>query len=247
MPSPRAPRHTLDRERVLTSALELADRSGLDALTIRGLATNLGVRPMAIYHYVTSKDELLDALVDLVFSEVSTPLGADWRTELSRRSASLREALSRHRWALPVLETRAHPGPATLAGHEAVLDVLRRAGFSLRATAHAYAVLDAFVYGFALQEAMLETVGLPDSPAAVMEGMDLARFPRIAELAQMYANAPTYPFAASFEVGLNLVLDGIERFAGLFPEHDGQFDDRAVSDPAGRQDTVSTTGADPAP
>jgi len=206
---------------VLSSALELIDRSGLDALTIRGLATNLGVRPMAIYHYVASKDELLDALVDFVFDEVYAPRAGDWRSELVLRSTSLREALARHRWALPVMETRAHPGPATLANHEAVLDVLRRSGFSLRATAHAYAILDAFVYGFALQEAMLEAVGLPASSADVMEGMDLAGFPRVTELATLYVDAPTYPFVASFAVGLNLVLDGIERFTELFPEGAG--------------------------
>lgn len=130
----------------------------------------------------------------------------------------MREALARHPWALPVVETRAHPGPATLANHEAVLDVLRRSGFSLQATAHAYAVLDAFVYGFALQEAMLRTAGLPDDSPGVVAGMDLARFPRVQELATLYADAPAYPFGASFDVGLDLVLDGLERLADLFPE-----------------------------
>lgn len=212
MSIPRAPRNTLSRDRVVTAALELIDRDGLDAFTIRLLAADLGVRPMAIYHYVESKNELLDALVDLVFREIYVACrGEDWRRELHQRCTSLRETLARHRWALPVMESRRHPGPATLANHEAVLDVLRSSGLSLQATAHSYATLDAFVYGFALQETMLETAGLPDSAADVMDGMDLRRFPRIAELATMYANAPTYPFVASFDVGLNLILDGIER------------------------------------
>ncbi|RYB88555.1 TetR/AcrR family transcriptional regulator [Nocardioides glacieisoli] len=218
MPPRRAQRNTLDRDRVLTSAMLLADRDGLDALTIRGLAAELGVRPMAIYHYVASKDELLDELVDLVFREVYVPCGQDWRTELFQRSTSMREALGRHPWALPVVDTRSHPGPAMLANHEAVLDVLRGSGFSLQATTHAYAVMDAYVYGFALQEVMLQKAGLPDSAPKGLEDITLARFPRISELATIYITAPVYPLLASFDIGLNLILDGIGRFTDLFPE-----------------------------
>jgi AcrR family transcriptional regulator len=172
---------------------------------------------MAIYHYVSSKERLLDALVDCVFREIHRPSGDDWRGELMRRCTSMREALARHRWVLPVIETRAQPGPATLASHEAVLDVLRRSGMSLQAAAHAYVVLDAFVFGFALQESMLETVGLPDA-AGVAEAMDLGRYPRVAELAAMYVEASVYPLTGSFDVGLSLVFDGIERLAEAFPE-----------------------------
>lgn len=218
MPPTRAHRNTLDRDLVLSSALVLADRDGLDALTIRGLAAELKVRPMAIYHYVASKDELLDALVDLVFGEVYFPTKQDWRRELFQRSTSMRETLDRHPWALPIVDTRSRPGPAMLANHEAVLDVLRRSGFSLQATAHAYAVLDAYVYGFALMEGMLDKAGLPDSTPDELENMALARFPRVNELATMYVSASTYPLLSSFDVGLNLVLDGIGRFTELFPE-----------------------------
>lgn len=124
----------------------------------------------------------------------------------------------RQSWVLPIVETRAHPGLATLAGHEAVLDLLRRSVFSLHAAAHAYAVLGAFVYGFALQEGMLETVGLPDDPVGLMENMDLGRFPRIAELAELHATASDYPMAASFDGGVTILLDGIERIADASPE-----------------------------
>ncbi|WP_439563611.1 TetR/AcrR family transcriptional regulator [Microcella sp.] len=218
MVSSRAPRNTLDRDRVIAAAITLSDRSGLDSLTIRALATELGVRPMAIYNYVASKDELLDDLVDHVFTEVYLPSGSDWRAELHRRSASLREALARHRWALPVMETRANPGFATLANHEAVIDVLRGAGFSLTATAHAYAVLDAFVYGFALQESMLTTAGLTDRAASGAQSMNLTRFPQVAELATLFVDPSVHAFAASFDVGLALVLDGIERLTDQFPD-----------------------------
>ncbi|MGR0219932.1 TetR/AcrR family transcriptional regulator [Agromyces sp. ZXT2-6] len=220
MSSPRAARNTLTRDRVMEGALALADRDGLEALTIRALAADLGVKPMAIYHYVASKDVLLDALVDRVFAEVPLPRADSdgWREQLADRSRAMRDLLARHRWALSVLETRAHPGPSTLAAHEAVLDVLRRAGFSVEASAHAFALLDAFVFGYALQESMLETAGLPDSPADLRAGMDLAAFPRIAEAAALYAASTDYVFASSFEIGLGVVLDGIAGFADRFPD-----------------------------
>lgn len=229
MSTTRAPRNTLTREKIVTAALELVDREGLGAFTIRELAGRLGVRPMSIYHYTASKEELLDALVDVVFGEVYLPRPeGEWRKELLSRYCSMREVLARHRWALPVMDTRAHPGPATLASHEAVLAVLRASGFSLQASAHAYAILDAFVYGFALQEAMLEAVGVADDSAGVAGGMDLARYPRVAELATAYIQAEAYPFTASFDVGLRVILDGIEHAADAFPRHPGPARSRSL-------------------
>jgi len=217
MTAPRAPRDTLDRERVLVAAFALADRDGFDALTIRALAADLGVRPMAIYHYIASKDELLDALVDRVFSEVHQPGEGDWRVELHHRAASLHDALSRHPWVLPFVETRSRPGPQTLSNHNAVIEVLGANGFSLVATAHAYAVLDAFVYGFALQEAMLASAGMADV-APLVEGMGLMQYPRVLELAGLYMTPAGHDFASSFEVGLSIVLDGLERLREQYPQ-----------------------------
>lgn len=208
----RAPRNTLTRARVLSGALELADREGLDALTIRALAAALNVRPMSIYHYVSTKDELLDALVDAVFAELYVPTTqGEWRAELVRRAQSLRAALARHPWALTVMESRAQPGPANLGGHEAVLDVLHEAGFSVESAAQAYAVLDAFSYGFALQDAMLRSVGLDTSAAELSDGMELTGYPRIAAVAAHYVQAPVYPLDEAFELGLEIALDGIAR------------------------------------
>lgn len=225
MSSARAARNTLTRDRVMDGAVALADRDGLEALTIRALAADLAVKPMAIYHYFASKDVLLDALVDRVFAEVPLPRASEddesgdgWREPLAARSRAMRDLLARHRWSLSVLEARAHPGPATLAAHEAVLDVLRRSGFSVEASAHAFALLDAFVFGYALQESMLETAGLPDSPADVRAGMNLAAFPRIAETAEFYTASTDYVFASSFEIGLAAVLDAIAGFADRFPD-----------------------------
>lgn len=207
----RAPRNTLTRERVIAGALETADERGLEALTIRALAEHLGVRPMSIYHYVATKDELLDALVDAVFGELHVPSASgDWRGELAQRARSVRAMLARHPWALVVTESRPHPGPASLAGHEAVLDVLHRAGFSTEASGHAFAVLDAFVFGFALQDLMLRSAGLDTSAAELRAGMDLAGHPRLDELARHHAHAEEYPLDRSFDIGLTIALDGIE-------------------------------------
>lgn len=212
MAASRAPRNTLTRDRVVAGALELADAHGLEALTIRALAQYLSVRPMSIYHYVATKDELLDALVDAVFSELYTPAATgDWRTELVTRAESARTTLARHPWALAVMETRAHPGPANLAAHEAVLELLHVAGFSVEAAGHAYAILDAFIYGFALQDSMLRSVGLNTSAEQLRDEMDLSRHPRLAAMAARFVGAEAYPIDTSFSIGLTLALDGIAR------------------------------------
>lgn len=206
----RAPRNTLTRDRLVAGAVALADAEGLAALTIRALAARLGVKPMAIYHHVANKEEILDAIVDAVYGEVYLPrVGGDWREELLRRSRSANEALGRHPWAVSLMETRVNPGPSNLANHEATLDVLLTAGFSLEATAHAYATLDAFVYGFALQEAALDSIGLHDSADQLLAGMNLAGFPRMAQFASQHVMREGYAFSDSFEVGLALVLDGL--------------------------------------
>ena len=215
----RAPRNSLSRDLVVRRALELADRDGLAVLTIRALADACEVKPMAIYHHIANKDAILDAIVDAVFDEIYVPQAqGPWREELAERCRSMRAALRRHPWALALMESRRNPGPANLRGHEACLDVLRTAGFSLPATAHAYAVLDAFVYGFALQEAMLGEIDLEGSAAELIDGIDLRSHPRMAEFATQHVLRPGYSFGDSFEVGLELTLDAVERLRHDFPE-----------------------------
>src|SRR3954471_1638947 len=149
----RAP---LTRERVLRGAVEVADRGGIGSLTIRSLAQELGVKPMSVYHYVANKEEILDGIVDIVFSEIDLPsAGGDWRHEMRGRATSARAVLRRHRWAIGLMESRTSPGPATLRHHDAVIGCLRASGFSIALTAHAYSLLDSYIYGFALQEAGL--------------------------------------------------------------------------------------------
>lgn len=192
--------------------MQLADRDGLGALTIRALAAECGVKPMAIYHHITNKEAILDAIVDAVYAEIYCPKSdKPWREELATRSRSMRAALGRHPWALSMLEGRRNPGPEALDGHEACLQVLRSAAFSLQATAHAYAILDAFVYGFSLQEAMLHQVDLDDAAADLIGGIDLSGFPHMAEFASEHVLTEDYSFGSSFEIGLGLTLDSLER------------------------------------
>jgi AcrR family transcriptional regulator len=211
-PTQRAP---LTRERVLRGAIAIADAGGTAALTIRALADKLGVKPMSVYHHVANKDEILDGIVDLVFGEIDLPATAgDWRTEIRRRATSARQVLRRHSWAIGLMESRTTPGPATLRHHDAVIATLRGAGFSVAMTAHAYALLDSYVYGFAVQEASLpftesDTAG--DVTEAIMQQMPAGVYPHLVEMATEHILQPGYNFGDEFEYGLNVILDALSR------------------------------------
>jgi AcrR family transcriptional regulator len=218
----RAPRLRLSRERVLRSALDLADSGGVGALTIRSLAEELGVKPMSLYYYVANKEEILDGIVDIVFSEMDLPVvGGAWRTEISRRAHSARNVLRRHPWAIQLLQSRTSPGPATLRHHDAVLGTLRAGGFSREATAHAYAVLDAFIYGFAVQEASLPFEGpdgVTDVAQPIMELMAAGEYPHMTDMTVGYYLQPGYDFADEFQFGLTMLLEGLSALLPGPPE-----------------------------
>ncbi|MDR5700995.1 TetR/AcrR family transcriptional regulator [Agromyces aerolatus] len=216
-PASDAPRARLDRTQVVVAAVARADQAGLDQLSMRSLAHELGVVPMALYKHVANKDELLDGMVDLVWSEVEPPrIGAPWRQGMRARTVSLREALRRHRWAIGLMEARMRPGPANLRQHNAMMGCLRESGFSFRTTVHVTTVLDAYVYGFALQEHTLpfETPAQSGEVAAQhMESVPpeaAAAFPYLVEVVTELAQAG-YDHDDEFETGLELILDGIER------------------------------------
>jgi AcrR family transcriptional regulator len=208
------PRQTqLSRERVLQAALEAADEGGLGGLTIRSVAKRLGASPMAVYHYVATKEEILDGLVDLVFAEIDPPSpGKPWRPEISHRMGSAREALRRHPWAITLMESRTTPGPASLSRHEATLATLRQGGFTVAAAAHAYALIDSYVYGFAVQETSLP-LGKPEHAGELARGI-MATFegayPYMTEIAKEYVMLPGYDFGEEFEIGRELVLDALD-------------------------------------
>lgn len=195
--------------------MALADRDGIAPLTIRSLAGALGVKPMAIYHHVPNKSAILDAMVDAVFAEIELPpADVPWRDAIRVRARSARAVLATHPWATPMMESRTNPGPATLRHHDAVIGCFRRAGFSLPLTAHAYATLDAYVYGSALQEAALpfrtpeETVHIA---AALLASFPDDQYPHLAELTRDHVLRPGYDFAAEFDIGLDLILDALAR------------------------------------
>jgi AcrR family transcriptional regulator len=212
------PRDPLTRERVLEGAVALADEIGVDALTMRKLATALGVKPMTIYHHVDGREEIINGMVDLVFSEIALPpTDHDWKSAIRERCLSARQALKRHRWAAPLMESRTSPGPATMTHHDAVIGCLRRGGLSLQLTAHAYATIDAFLYGFALQEANLPFEGdipavqLDELAAGIVAAFPEGAYPSFLEFTTDHVLKPGYSFGASFEFGLDLILDGLER------------------------------------
>lgn len=213
-PAPRK-RLPLSREKVLECALDLADESGIDALTIRSLAQSMGTKPMSLYYYVTNKDEILDGIVDLVFSEIELPSPAGpWRDEMHRRAHAMRRALKRHPWAVGLLETRTSPGAATLRHHDATLGTLRAAGFSVPMTAHAYALLDSYIYGFALQEAALPFDGRDTAAqitTPIVERFSTGEYPHMVEIAVEHVLKPGYDFGDEFDFGLGLILDGLSR------------------------------------
>jgi AcrR family transcriptional regulator len=215
-PSP-APRTPLTRKRVLQAAVALADETGIESLTMRKLGQALGVEAMSLYYHVANKEALLDGMVDLVFGEIEFPTGgADWKAAMRQRAVSARAALRRHPWAVALMESRRTPGPANLRHHDAVLGCLRRAGFAVALTAHAYSLLDAYVYGFALQEASLPFKGPEETTEVaqeIMAGFPADAYPHLTELAVQHVLRPGYDYGDEFEFGLDLILDGLQRTA----------------------------------
>jgi AcrR family transcriptional regulator len=208
----RAP---LSRERVLGAAVALADRGGIGALSMRKLAQELGVEAMSLYHHVAGKDAILDGLIDIVFSEIELPSGrTDWKDAMRQRAISAREALRRHPWATSLMESRPTPGPANLRHHDAVLGILRNAGFSIELAAHAYSLLDAYIYGFALQENSLP-FGTPEETAEVaqtiMAEFAAGTYPHLTEIAVEHVLQPGYDYGNEYQFGLDLILDGLDR------------------------------------
>jgi AcrR family transcriptional regulator len=210
-----APRVPVTRQRALEVAVALADAGGISSLTMRRLAQELGIEAMSLYHHVANKDDILDGMIDIVFSEIELPpTSTDWKTAMRRRAHSARTALSRHPWATSLMESRAAPGPVTLRHHDAVLGCLRDAGFSIELTAHAYSVVDSYIYGFALEEASLpfntaeETKELA---GAIMDHFAAGEYPHLVELTTEHVLRPGYDYANEFDFGLELILDGLER------------------------------------
>jgi AcrR family transcriptional regulator len=225
MTKTRATRTPLNPSRILEAAVAMADETGLDGFSMRGLAQSLGVVPMALYKHVAHKDELLDGMVDVVFGEIELPTpGGDWKAALRDRAVSTRAALQRHPWAIGLMEIRT-PGPANLRNHDAVMGCLREAGFSFATAIHAYSVQDAYIYGFALQEKTLnletpESAGKAAQRRAEAVG-GLGDYPYLAEIVEKLPETG-YDNDVEFLWGLDLILDGLERLRSRRPPGSGE-------------------------
>jgi AcrR family transcriptional regulator len=208
-------RPTLSRDRVLKAAITLADRDGIESLSMRKLGHKLGVEAMSLYNHVRNKEDMLDGMVDVVFSEIDLPPGGvDWRTAMRQRAISVHKVLLRHAWANGLMESRTTPGPANLRHHDAVLESLRGAGLSVEMAAHAYSILDGYIYGFTLTESTLPFRNpgeVAEVAENIMEGFRPGEYPHLAEMAMDRAMKPGYNYGDEFEYGLDLILDGIKR------------------------------------
>ena len=204
----------LTRERIVAAGVALADAGGFRSLSMRNIAEDLGAGTMALYRHVANKEDLLDDMVDVVFAEMYPPaIGGRWKEELRERGVSARSALQRHPWAVGLMESRMHPGPASATHHNATMGCLREAGFGFREAVHAYSLLDAYTYGFALQELTVpfETPQESGDMAATTVGDRGDEYQYLAEVV-IELGARGYDYTEEFEFGLDLILDALERY-----------------------------------
>jgi AcrR family transcriptional regulator len=207
-------RRPLSRDRVLRAAVELADAQGLEALSMRRLARELGVEAMSLYNHVANKDDLLDGIVDVAVAEISVPEpGEPWKAAMRRRAISTREMLVRHPWAAGLIESRLTPSPVRMRYPDAVLGCLREAGFSVLMAVHVFNTLDSYIYGFALQERSMPFGSLADAPTEANElvrAIPADAYPYLAETAATFVTSG-YDYADEFAFGLDLILDAFEQ------------------------------------
>ncbi|SMD24905.1 TetR/AcrR family transcriptional regulator [Kibdelosporangium aridum] len=208
-------RNPLSKETVLRAAIELADEAGGGVPSMRKLAERLGVEAMSLYHHFRNKDLILDGMIDTVFGEIELPQDdVGWQTAMRRRAVSMRGALIRHPWAISLMDSRTNPGHATLRHHNAVVGCLRAGGFSIAGAAHALSVLDSYIYGFVLQELSVPfktPVDLENVASSILDEMPRDEFPHLAEMIVDRALKPGYAYAEEFDIGLDLILDGLQR------------------------------------
>lgn len=202
----------LNPERIVDAAASVADRAGLAGVSMRTVARELGVEAMSLYHHVANKDALLDALADWVFAQMPLPaIGKPWRPEMAARAAHARATFTAHPWGLGLVESRRSPGAETLRHHDAVLGCLLADGFPMALAAHAFSVLDAYVFGFVLTEQTLPFEAGESASELVAEmAIPVEEYPHLAAFMAAQVG-PDYAYADEFAVGLELILDGLEQ------------------------------------
>ncbi|MFE5857523.1 TetR/AcrR family transcriptional regulator [Streptomyces sp. NPDC056500] len=203
----------LNRERVVTAAIALADEKGQAGVTMRALAATLGVEAMSLYNHVRGRDDILDGMVDAVFGQIDLPSSTtDWKAVMRHGARSARAVLRAHAWAVGLMDSRSRPGPATLRHHDAVLGALRAGGFSITMAARAVTVIDSYVYGFVLQELSLPFTSdseRDDVAVGILRALPTDTHPHLAELITAQSLRPGYDYAEEFEFGLSLILDAL--------------------------------------
>ncbi len=209
-----ATRAPVNRDLAVERAVAVADGEGIEAVTMRRLARELGVEAASLYHHVSGKDEILDGLVDRVSAEIELPPRTEgWRNPVSQRAHNTRAVLRRHPWAVALMASRAAPGPATLRLLEAGIRYFREGGFSVQEAAHAISTVDSYVHGFVLQEVNLpfrDESQLAAMTGAIMDQFPRADFPYLFELTTEHVLQPGYNYGNEFDVGLEAVLDGVD-------------------------------------
>jgi AcrR family transcriptional regulator len=207
-------RPPLNRNRVLAAAVEVADERGVGAVTMREVASKLGVEAMSLYNHVANKDDILDGMVDLVVQQIDLPQDLqNWREAMRRRAVSAHEVFGQHPWVPVLLDSRESSGPAGLRYFDWVLGTLMRAGFSMENAARAFSLLDSYIYGFGIQQ--FNFSAMSDSSPEERAEMLLAfvppkQYPHLHRMAS-HAMQVGYDAEADFDFGLKIILDGLER------------------------------------
>jgi AcrR family transcriptional regulator len=213
-PEPRAP---LSKERVLRAAIALADEGGIESLTMRKLAQELGVEAMSLYYHVANKDDILDGIVDAVVREIGLPSNeVDWKTAIRQSAISAHEVLSRHPWACSLMLSDTRVLFGRLRYMDSLLATLREAGFSAEMTHHAYHALDSHIMGFTLWEASFTFTAedLPQLGATFLRELPAGEYPYLVEHVEQHLMESKPDDVSEFEFGLDLILDGLERIRG---------------------------------
>jgi AcrR family transcriptional regulator len=212
-PAAVASKAPVNRDRALERALAVADTEGIEAVTMRRLARELGVEAASLYHHVRGKGEILDGLVDLVAAEIEVPApSGDWREAIRRRAQNTRAVLLQHPWAVSLMASRTTPGPATLGLLEAGIAALRQGGFSVMLAAHAISAVDSYVHGFVLQEVNLpfrDESELAAMTGAIMEQFPASDYPYLFQLTIEHVLQPGYAYGNEFASGFEIVLNGV--------------------------------------
>ena len=206
----RAP---LTRERVLRRAIRIADKDGIESLSMRKLAQALGVEAMSLYNHVANKEDLLDGMVDIVAGEIEVPdIGRDWKRAMCRRAASAHEVLLRHAWAPMLIVSRINVGPAMLRYVDATIGCLREAGFSYEMADRAWNAIDSYIYGFTLQELNFPFASSEYANAAqeFLPMIPADQYPYLNGLSQEVI-AGRHQGVQDFSFGLELVLESLEK------------------------------------